>query len=174
MSSAVLARYLKTPGPICLFPLHTALMNENPEPTSTPISDETSIKEAGAEADLGRRIAAAVIDFLIAMALAWTAGLLISRLAYPVWFAYMLTRDSLPFLDGQSLGKKTLNLRAVTEGGNSLSGDWNAGLIRNVPMIIPFGALVELVVMLVNKEKPGGIRRLGDQWAKTKVVALNG
>ena len=83
---------------------------------------------------------------------------------------YLLLRDSLPFLDGQSIGKKAINLRAVTEDGKSLSGNWNAGLIRNIPMVIPIFPLVELIVLLVNKDKPGGLRRLGDQWAKTKVV----
>jgi len=147
--------------------------NDTIAPDPAPSAEVTPAAATGPEADLGKRIAAAFIDFLVAMALAWAAGMLMSRLSYPVWIAYMLTRDSLPFLDGQSIGKKALNLRAVSESGKSLSGDWNAGLIRNIPMAIPFGALVELIVMLVNKDKPGGLRRLGDQWGKTKVVNVN-
>ena len=135
------------------------------------IPDETV---TGKEADLGKRIAAAIIDSLVATGLALVAGIVMNRLSYPVWIAYMLTRDSLPFLDGQSIGKKVMKLRAVSETGKSLSGDWNSGLIRNVPMVIPFGGLVELIVLIVNKDKPGGLRRLGDQWGKTKVVTVEG
>ncbi len=154
-------------------------MEEKNDPaavTSTPSpAEEIPVETApGAEADLGKRIAAAIIDCLVATALGWAAAMLMNRLYFPVWAGYMLTRDSLPFLDGQSIGKKALNLRAVSESGKSLSGDWNAGLIRNISMAIPFGALVELIVMVVNKDKPGGLRRLGDQWGKTKVVTVEG
>jgi uncharacterized RDD family membrane protein YckC len=137
-----------------------------------PPQDAAPTETPGAEASLGQRIGAALIDVLIAMALSAVAGRINSSLPFIVSAAYMLTRDSLPFLGGQSIGKKALNLRAVTEGGKSLSGDWNAGLMRNITMAVPFIPLVELIIMLVNKDKPGGIRRLGDQLAKTKVVTV--
>ena len=76
----------------------------------------------------------------------------------------------MPFLDGQSIGKKVLKIKAVTEEGATLSGNWNPGLIRNAVLLIPFFPLVELIIMMTNKDKPGGLRRLGDQWAKTKVI----
>lgn len=144
-------------------------------PTATPstTAQEVPVIIAGGDADLGQRIGAAFIDFLVAMALAWTAGMISGRLSYPAWIGYMLTRDSLPFLDGQSIGKKVLNLKAVSETGQSLSGDWKSGVVRNISMVIPFGAIVELIIMLVNKDKPGGLRRLGDQWGKTKVVTVS-
>lgn len=126
----------------------------------------------GKEAELGQRIGAALIDSLIAMALNIAGGQVAGMVGYALWLGYMLSRDSLPFLDGQSIGKKALKLRAVTEDGKSLSGNWNAGLLRNVSMAVPFLPLVELIIMIVNKDKPGGIRRLGDQWAKTKVVTV--
>lgn len=124
----------------------------------------------GSEASLGQRIGAGLIDVLVAMVAGYVVSRISSSLAFVAQVAYMLTRDSLPFLGGQSIGKKALNLRAVTEGGKSLSGDWNAGLIRNISMAVPFLPLVELIILLVNNGKPGGLRRLGDQWAKTKVV----
>ncbi|MBC7979119.1 MAG: RDD family protein [Armatimonadetes bacterium] len=130
------------------------------------------IPALGAEASLGQRIGAVVIDALVAMALGWALAMINSRLSYPVYIAYFLTRDSLPFLNGQSIGKKALNLQAVSETGKSLSGDWNSGLLRNVPMVIPIFPLVELIILVINKDKPGGLRRLGDQWAKTKVVTV--
>lgn len=152
-------------------------MEEQNDPaavTPTPPATEEIPVEAvlGAEADLGKRIAGALIDTLIAFALAWVAGMVWARLAYPLVIAYMLLRDSFPFLDGQSIGKKVVGLRAITETGVSLSGNWKEGAIRNILMVVPLGSLVELIIMVVNKDKPGGLRRLGDQWAKTKVITV--
>lgn len=130
------------------------------------------VPATGNEASLGQRIGAALIDVLVAIAAGYAATRIASGLGFAVQVGYMLTRDSLPFLDGQSIGKKVLKLRAVTEDGKSLSGNWNAGILRNVSMAIAPLALVELIIMLVNNGKPGGLRRLGDQWAKTKVVTV--
>lgn len=150
--------------------------NQQTEATQTPpqaaLPEQTAavVEATGGEAALGQRIGAALIDVLVALAAGFVLARLSSSLGYAVQVAYLLTRDSLPFLNGQSIGKKALNLRAVTEDGKSLSGNWNPGLIRNITMAVPFLPLVELIVMLANKDKPGGLRRLGDQWAKTKVV----
>ena len=80
--------------------------------------------------------------------------------------AYLLMRDALPFLDGQSIGKKLVGIRAVDENGAALTGNYGPSVIRNVVLIIPFFPLVELIVLLTNSET----RRLGDQWGKTRVV----
>lgn len=144
-----------------------------PTPPSEKIPAATDANSySGSEADVGKRIAAALIDLLVAAAAAYTVSMVADSLSYPAFIGYMLTRDSLPFLDGQSIGKKVLNLRAVTETGESLSGNWNPGIIRNVPMIIPVFPLVEFIILLANKDKPGGLRRFGDQWGKTKVVTV--
>lgn len=144
----------------------------NPAPPTNPATPAIPPVAIGQEADLGQRIGALLIDAIIAVALGFIASKIIGLLYFPVWAGYMLTRDSLPFLNGQSLGKKVLNLQAVSETGKSLSGDWSPGIVRNVLLVIPLGALVELIVLLVNKDKPNGSRRLGDQWAKTKVVQV--
>ncbi len=144
-----------------------------PAPLVDSTEDITPETIPGAEADLGKRIVGALIDSIVAIAVAVAAGLIMNRLSYPAFVAYMLTRDSLPFLDGQSIGKKVIGTQAVSETGKSLSGDWTSGLIRNISMVIPFGSLVELIIMVVNKDKPGGLRRLGDQWGKTKVVLVS-
>lgn len=144
-----------------------------PAPEVESPANATSAVVADNEADLGKRIVAALIDALVATAVAIAVGLVVSRLYFPSWAAYMLTRDSLPFLNGQSIGKKVMRTQAVSKTGKSLSGDWNSGLIRNVSMVIPFGALVELIIMVVNRDKPGGLRRLGDQWGKTKVLLVS-
>lgn len=114
-------------------------------------------------ADNGNRIVAYLIDVIImgAMAIVPIAG----------WIAcagYALTRDSLPFLDGQSIGKKAMGLRAVTEDGQPLTNNWGPGIIRNVVLFIPVFPLIELIVLLSNNN---GLR-LGDQWAKTKVISV--
>jgi uncharacterized RDD family membrane protein YckC len=109
------------------------------------------------------RILAYVIDALVAGAIT-----MVPIVGWAVGLAYMVTRDALPFLDGQSVGKKVLKLRAVTNEGEPLTNNWNQGIIRNVVLIIPFFPLVELIVWLTNAEK----KRLGDQWAKTKVIAV--
>ena len=109
----------------------------------------------------GNRILAYLIDVLITIgvsfvpAVGWIAGSL-----------YYLTRDGLPFLNGQSVGKRAMGIRAVTTDGASLSNNWGPALIRNIVLFIPVFPLVELIVMLTNPNK----QRLGDQWAHTKVV----
>lgn len=125
---------------------------------------------SGSDAEIGARVGAFLIDMVIAIAVAVVVSSISSRLGNIALIAYIVTRDALPFLDGQSLGKKVLKIRAITEDGASLSGNWNAGVIRNVAMWIPFFPLVELIVLLTGKGKPNENRRLGDQWAKTKVI----
>lgn len=109
----------------------------------------------------GNRILAYLIDVLITIGVSfiplvgWIAGAL-----------YFLTRDGLPFLNGQSVGKRAMSIRAVTMEGASLSNNWGPVFIRNIVLFIPVFPLVELIVMLTNPNK----QRLGDQWARTKVV----
>ena len=114
-------------------------------------------------AENGTRIVAYIIDLII-------MGLM-SLIPYIGWFAsvaYELTRDSLPFLEGQSIGKKAMGLRAVTEDGLPLTNNWGPGIIRNLALLFPPFILVELIVLLTNDK---GLR-LGDQWAKTKVISV--
>ena len=106
--------------------------DNNTEVTDAPSSPATVDGEL---APLGPRIGAAVIDCVIASVL----GIVLSFIASPLyligWASYLLVRDALPFLDGQSIGKKLLGLRAVTAEGKSLSGDFKSSALRNVPML---------------------------------------
>ena len=111
----------------------------------------------------GSRIVAYLIDVLIMVVVS-----IIPILGFIVVIAYSLTRDALPFLDGQSIGKKVMKLRAVTEDGRPLTNNWGPAIIRNVVLFIPFFPIGELIVMLTNANK----QRLGDQWAKTRVVSV--
>jgi uncharacterized RDD family membrane protein YckC len=114
-------------------------------------------------ADAGARIGAYLIDVILIVLVAWIP--ILGWIAAPVYF---LLRDALPFLDGQSIGKKIVGLRAVDEHGAALTGNYGPSVVRNVVLWIPFFPIVELIVLLTNKD----LLRLGDQWAKTRVVAL--
>lgn len=127
-------------------------------PHITMSTDATNYNALPA-AEASARIIAAIIDGLLCIPLACTiVGPLV----------YSLTKDALPFLGGQSVGKKMMKIRAVTETGESLSGNWGPAVIRQVVFVIPFFWLVELVVLLTGKD---GLR-FGDKWAKTKVVKV--
>jgi uncharacterized RDD family membrane protein YckC len=114
-------------------------------------------------ADAGSRIGAYLIDVILMCLVGW-----VPILGWLVIIAYLLTRDALPFLDGQSIGKKIVGLRAVDEHGAALTGNYGPSAVRNVVLMIPFFPLVELIVLLTNKD----VLRLGDQWAKTRVVKV--
>ena len=136
-------------------------------------SDEEELLASGL-APFNARITAAALDIVVAMGI--TTGLMFilpgfaDRLAWLTGLAYLITRDSLPFLGGQSVGKKAMKLRAVTQDGQSLVSNWQAALIRNGVLIIPFFGLVELFILLTREDKPERGRRLGDEWAKTQVI----
>ena len=115
-------------------------------------------------ASVGSRIAGYLIDLVIIV--------VVSFIPVAGWIAApasMLTRDALPFLDGQSIGKKLVGIRAVDKHGAALTNKWEPALIRNVVLFIPLFPFVELIVLLTNKD----ILRLGDQWAHTRVVNVN-
>jgi uncharacterized RDD family membrane protein YckC len=139
-----------------------------------PGSSSEDEPEGIGRAPLNSRILATLIDMLVAFGLhlgaLWILPGFAERIGGLLGIAYMVTRDSLPFLDGQSVGKKAMKIRAVTRDGTALTGKWEPGLIRNGVLIIPFFPLIELIVLLTREEKPERGLRLGDEWAKTKVV----
>jgi uncharacterized RDD family membrane protein YckC len=140
------------------------------------VDDRRSESPVADNAAIGSRIGAAVIDFLVSTGIMITLALILpafgQRLAWLAGYAYLVTRDSLPFLGGQSVGKKAMKLKVVTRDGTSLVGNWNAALIRNAVLLIPVFPLIELVVLLTREDKPDKGLRLGDEWAKTRVVSL--
>lgn len=120
------------------------------------------------------RVVAVIIDSLVGLgvtlACIWILPGLLEWIGQLAGLAYFVTRDSLPFLGGQSVGKKAMKLKVTTLEGVSLVGNWNASLIRNGILLIPFVALVELYILLTRENGPDRGRRLGDEWAKTKVI----
>ncbi len=113
-----------------------------------------------------------VVSFGLQVAVLWILPGFAGRIAWLVGAGYFVTRDSLPFLGGQSVGKKAMKLKAVTLDGESLSQNWQAALIRNGVMLIPFFALIELFILLSREDGPARGMRLGDEWAKTKVIKV--
>lgn len=128
----------------------------------------------GTLASFNTRATAALLDVVMALGIAIGLAVLLpgfaDRLAWLTGGAYLVTRDSLPFLGGQSVGKKAMKLRVVTLDGKSLIGNWEAALIRNGVLVIPLFAFVELFILLTREDKPERGRRLGDEWAKTRVI----
>jgi uncharacterized RDD family membrane protein YckC len=140
----------------------------------TAVVPDAVAGEVGSLAPFGTRIVAALIDTLVAVGLQIVVAQILphfaSHISWLVGLAYLVTRDSLPFLNGQSVGKKAMKLRVVTLEGKSLIGNWEPALIRNAVLAIPFFAFIEWIVLLTREDKPERGRRLGDEWAKTQVI----
>lgn len=155
-----------------------------PPRLGTPVVN-VRIRQAGDAEDAGApeslhvpfntRVLAALIDFVVSIGIfvsaIWILPGFAERLAGLVAAAYLVTRDSLPFLQGQGVGKKAMNIRVVTLEDKPLIGDWQTALIRNGVLLIPFFALIEIFILLTREERADRGKRLGDEWAKTKVVA---
>lgn len=128
----------------------------------------------GTLAPFNTRMIAALIDVLISMGLYIAAVVVlpgfVERAAGLLSVGYLIARDSLPFLGGQSVGKRAVKLKVVTLEDQPIVGNWEVSLIRNGVLLIPFFGLVELFVLLTREGKSDQGRRLGDEWAKTKVV----
>src|SRR5690554_832580 len=65
---------------------------------------------------IGINIAVAITAIIVGF-VSSTLGGLVGSLAWLVGVAYLLLRDSLPFLNGLSIGKQLMKIRAVTEDG---------------------------------------------------------
>lgn len=138
---------------------------------------DVNLSPYGALAPFNTRVIAAVIDLVLAFGLQIATSLVLpamfgTSLPWLVGLAYLVTRDSLPFLGGQSVGKKAMHLKAVTLANESLAGNWQPGLVRNAVLAIPLFMFVELFILLSREDKPEHGRRLGDEWAKTKVIVV--
>ena len=113
---------------------------------------------------------AGIIDLFVAGLIAWAVGTLFEPLGGLTALAYLLTRDALPFLEGQSVGKKLMKLRAASLEGKPLTGNWQASIVRNIPLLL----LIDVVVLYLRKDRDEPLRRLGDEWAKTRVIVADG
>ncbi|MEN9975371.1 MAG: hypothetical protein RLZZ282_1377 [Verrucomicrobiota bacterium] len=135
-----------------------------------------SASYAGTLAPFNTRMLAALVDMFVAIGLQILVTLILPGfsmlLAWLVGMAYLVARDSLPFLGGQSVGKKAMKLQVVTQQGASLVNNWEAALIRNGVLVIPFFGFIEVIILLTREDKRERGLRLGDEWAKTKVIVV--
>jgi uncharacterized RDD family membrane protein YckC len=137
-------------------------------------AQEDPVPEAGDLAPFNSRFAAAAIDGVLSIGLALSCFLILpdfaERLGWLLSAAYWIVRDSLAFTGGRSVGKIAMKLQVTTSDDKPLVGNWRVALLRNAPLLIPFFALIEIYVLLKRDDTPASGRRLGDEWAKTKVV----
>ncbi|MEZ0538181.1 RDD family protein [Fibrella arboris] len=133
----------------------------------TPYSSTTPVLREKASAII--RFVALFIDSIVAYVPMIVLGIVSSKLAtlgYLAALAYLLTRDSLPFLNGQSVGKKLMGIKVIREDtGAGIMGDYGTGVVRAIPQMIPLLNLVDALVIFRDSTK-----RFGDEWAKTIVV----
>lgn len=136
-----------------------------------------SAETAPGQVNFNTRVIAGLIDALVAFALYMLVIFVLpdflNGFAWIISGAYWVVRDSLSLgeFKGQSVGKMAMKLKVEKIGGGDLVGDWQTALVRNVALIIPIFPLIELIVLLTREGKPEEGRRLGDEWAKTRVVA---
>ena len=109
----------------------------------------------------GARFVGALIDGVLS-AIAST----IPAIGIVIAIVYSLVKDALPFLEGQSIGKRAMGIRAVKQAsGEPLTNDYVTAIVRQVSLWIPLFNVVD-AAMVFSQDR----RRFGDRWAKTIVV----
>lgn len=153
--------------------METNEMNMAEDPSGGPLGD------GGAPdyqiAGVGQRIGGFIIDAVIASIVGNIIGFGLGAISESLFFvgslislAYLLLRDALPFTDGQSIGKKVLNIRAVeVDTLEPLTNNWAKSAIRSVSAILPILRLIDLI-FIFNEDNQR--QRLGDKWADTIVI----
>ena len=161
-------------------PSESSTPQETPPVIVTPATKVTLDKEEdyhqsqSTPVSLKSRTLAALIDLCVASAcfILFLTLFPESPNITPFIFAtlYLLTKDSLGILNGQSIGKKLMKLRAVCEREKALTGNYRAGLLRNLSSLI---APIEFAILYVREDEANRGTRLGDDIAGTKVIPCN-
>ncbi len=106
------------------------------------------------------RLLAGLVDIVIALLIS-----LFPKIGWMFGLIYLLAKDSLSFLNGQSFGKKLFNLRTIAlPHYASLTGWPEKSIIRGLVQIIPILNLIDLYYLITQKV------RIADRWAETRVV----
>jgi uncharacterized RDD family membrane protein YckC len=112
------------------------------------------------QAPLPERTLAAIIDVAISGVL-W----LFPQVGWIFGLFYFLIRDSIPFLKGQSCGKKLMKIKTITLAEQeSLVRYPEKSFIRGIIALIPGLNLIDLWYLYSTGY------RLADRWAQTAVV----
>ncbi len=107
-----------------------------------------------------RRMAAFALDCFIAFLL-----FLFPLGGWILSLAYLLFRDALPFLNGQSAGKRFFQLRVVKKVSlRPITRNYKRSFKRSITLLVPIVNLVDIFMYFTR----GG--RAGDQWADTLVI----
>ena len=151
--------------------------SDTPPPATTETDEDPEVSTGPADptivTDRKRRFIGLAIDVVIGVGIMVVLNFFSNILGFLGYSAYLLLRDALPFLDGQSVGKGVMNLRAVDSEGNHLTGNYLASIKRNILIGLPFvGALADGIVFYVREGDPREGLRLGDDWAGTKTVSV--
>ncbi len=109
---------------------------------------------------VSERILAGLVDLVVVAVLS-----LFPRIGWLFGLIYLLSKDSLSFLNGQSFGKKLFNLRTVAlPHYASLSGWPEKSVIRGLVLLIPVLNIIDLYYLITQKV------RIADRWAETRVI----
>jgi len=102
----------------------------------------------------GARFVAALIDGVLS-----GIASAIPAIGVVIAIVYSLVKDALPFLEGQSIGKRAMGIRAVREAsGEALTGDYVTAIVRQISLWIPFFNIVDACMVFSE-----GRRRFGDR-----------
>ena len=155
------------------------------------------------KADVAKRIIAMLIDCVLVFVLSLISfgfgfipflGRIIGLVVTLCGIAYMASRDALPIkdLDGASIGKKLVGLKAVNRNGQNIT--WEQSAKRNLPFFLPslialvfsfipvlnvviafgvglLGLLIVIVELLKVVSDKDGLR-IGDLFAETRVIEV--
>lgn len=154
---------------------------EQPAVGTPPVAEPEGVV-ASTKPDVGKRVLAYVIDWVVAMVIYAVLAPLSPPLASLLGAAYILLRDGFEFdfMRGRSLGKRMMNLTVVRDDGGTM--DLMTSARRNWPLAIsmlPLGlfvfilAPVALIIglyeaYLVITSNDG--RRWGDKMAGTRIA----
>lgn len=119
------------------------------------------VQEHKEKATAGQRFLASLIDGII--------QLVFGIVPFVGWFiglAYYFTKDSLPFMNGQSFGKKAMNIRVVkADTQEPITGNIGTNVLRQVSLAIPIFGIIDALMVFSESQQ-----RFGDRWANTIVV----
>lgn len=119
------------------------------------------MQEPKERATAGQRFLAALIDNVIVTAIS-----LVPLVGWIVGLVYVFTKDALPFLNGQSLGKKAMNIRVVkADTQEPITGNFGANVLRQVSLLIPIFGIIDALMVFSDSQQ-----RFGDRWANTIVI----
>lgn len=127
--------------------------------TPTAYLDSSSLKNMTI-ANPKQRLTAAFIDLLIVVLVAYLLPVIGPILSV----SYYLTKDALPFLNRQSLGKGFVGIKVIDKDtGQPIN--YSASILRSVTLTIPLFNIIDALAIFSS-----GSSRLGDKWANTMVI----